>query len=960
MAVTPVKIGGAGSTTSAQTSVVAALTAGASVGDVVVFIAGLGTAKQGTTPTDTKGNTWNLVAQPQSGTAAVCNMWYSVLTTALTTSDTITTTWTGSVARRSWIVLKCSGLTATPLDVSGTANAASATSLSLSTGTATAQADELVIAAYGWDETASTTNAVMSADAGYTVLDQELAGGGGTNQIGCGVEWLETSATGVQTASPTMNETCAGLAGVIATFKVASSAVNMTATDALTSFGGSATATVTVNMTATDALTAFRGSATASVSVNATATDALTHFGGSAVMTSGTFLTATDALTAFRGSASMTLTIPMTATGATAFAGRAVIGNPVLPGWKLEVGWDRGTGLFVIGSSKLGTSPTVPSPTILGGAGVSGSSTKTVAHISVGAGVGSCVVAIFSAHGALSPTCADTKGNTWHVYDSTNINGAEVTVCVSVLTTALTTSDTITLTYTSASSGRSYSVASYGAGMIALPVDAIAATQETGGTTVTARTGKLNQSIEVAIFAVSFYDGGSGDSLTGVTSGWTSRASQSEAFGAGLQNLAWYDHATSSSSAVAVSGTLASGATPPGEAAATVLLTLQPAASPSSGDALGGPYSDPTWSVVDEVQQVQIQRGRQDAVADVQAGELTVTLVDTNGTYNPKNSSSPLSGRLKPRRFGRLSYGWPDGLGGFFSIYLYRGYIREIQGPQSRQSPYSTITFIDVLEELSTLKPVIASTGATTTGGAITAILSAVGYPSTLRSVATGDSVPDFSADGSTDALTLIGSLLAAELGEFFIAADGTATYIDHSGRQTRAGTITSTNLLAPGVSLETVVTQATVTRTDQSGNALGAPQTYQDDDAVRDYNVRVPGNDPLSTPYVSTDDQALSLATRMVALWKDPRSPIWTLQLNMRPDDPTTYQQMLSRDLGDRIAVDDPATGGGGDYTIEGIQHQVDTAALNHVTTWALLERPSGDFVIGTSLVGSLDSLGV
>ena len=221
MAVTPVKIGGAGSTTSAQTSIVAALTAGASVGDLVVFIASIGTAKQGTVPTDTKGNTWHLIAQPQSGVAAVCNMWYSVLTAALTTSDTITTTWTGSVARRAWTVLKCSGLTSTPLDLSGTANAATATSLSLTTGSAISQADELILAAYGWDETALTTNAVMSADTGYTVIDQELAGGGGTNQIGVGVEWQETAAVATVTASPTMNEACAGLAGVIATFLVA-------------------------------------------------------------------------------------------------------------------------------------------------------------------------------------------------------------------------------------------------------------------------------------------------------------------------------------------------------------------------------------------------------------------------------------------------------------------------------------------------------------------------------------------------------------------------------------------------------------------------------------------------------------------------------------------------------------------------------------------------------------------
>src|SRR6185312_10442594 len=183
MAVTPVKIGGAGSTTSAQTSIVAALTVAASVGDLVVFIANIGSGKTGGIPTDTKGNTWNLIAQPTSGTAAGCNVWYSVLTTALTTSDTITTTWTGSVARRAWTVLKCSGLASGPLDLQGV-QTGTGTSISLTTTTSIAQADELVIAALGWDETASTTSSVMSADTGYTLLDQELAGGGGTNQIG--------------------------------------------------------------------------------------------------------------------------------------------------------------------------------------------------------------------------------------------------------------------------------------------------------------------------------------------------------------------------------------------------------------------------------------------------------------------------------------------------------------------------------------------------------------------------------------------------------------------------------------------------------------------------------------------------------------------------------------------------------------------------------------------------------
>lgn len=972
MAVTPVKIGGAGSTTSAQSSITAALTVGASVGDVVVFIANIGSGKLGVTPTDTKSNTWNLLAQPASGTTCDCNVWYSVLTTALTTSDTITTSWTGNVARRSWTVLKVTGLAASPLDVVSSNTAAAATTVSLTTGTL-AQADELVLACLGWDETASTTNSTMNTDTGWTLLDQELAGGGGTNQIGCGVEYQETSATTSVSVSPSMNETCAGIAGVIVAFKVASSAINLTATDALTSFGGSASMTVTIAATATDALTAFRGSATATVAVTATATDALTAFRGSAVMTSGTFLTATDALTAFRGSASATLTVNMTATGATAFGGSAATANAATPGWGFEVGWDDGAGLFIIGQSVLAGSSSAPAPTMLASAGGQSSVGSSVtATLTTGAPTGSLIVAFFTWAAAsakpASTTVTDSKGNTYTVYPNIGVNPSHA-IAVATLTTALAAGDTIVLALQARGGGaasvgaRMYSVASYGTGMALNAVDQLSVGNGTapGDTTITMSTGTLGQAVERALLFISLDEGGGGAFVSGTTvfppSGWLSRDSESST-GLPQKEFQWADIGVTSSAPITASS-VTSGMVN-GVVWAATLITLRVAAASFTGDVLAGPYSDPTWSVVNEVQSVRIQRGRQDSVSDVQAGELDVTIVDTAQTYNPKNSSSPLFGRLKPRRFARLTYGWDLGGGNIETLYLFRGYIREITGPQSRQSPYATLVCIDVLEEMSVLKPVVVSTGPTTTGGAINAILNQIQYPAALRSLAVGDPLPDFSADGSTDALTLIGNLLAAELGEFFIAADGTATYVDHGGQQVRAATISSTNILAPGVSLETVVTQATVTRTAPDGTQLGDPQTYQDAQAVQDYNVRVPSSDPLSTPYVSTDQQALDLATRMVSLWKDPRSPIWTLQLNMRPSDPATYLQMLSRDLGDRVAINDPATGGGGDYTIEGIQHQVDTAALNHVTTWALLERPTGTFIIGTSLIGSLDTLAV
>lgn len=392
----------------------------------------------------------------------------------------------------------------------------------------------------------------------------------------------------------------------------------------------------------------------------------------------------------------------------------------------------------------------------------------------------------------------------------------------------------------------------------------------------------------------------------------------------------------------------------------------------SGGDVLGGPFDPPTWEdVTGEVYAMTIDRGSGDATSQKREGSFALTLIDTTGKYNPRNRSSSLYGILDVNRPCRAYYvldttgmastpaGFTDNGDGTATSYQWNGWVSDIIGPgPPHQSPYATIQGVDMFGRLSIATPTISGTAQSTTGAGIGSVLFAIGWRGDTN-LDTGDAIPGVFADGTQAALDVIGDIIAAEGGVFFIAADGTPTYIDHGGDLTLSATIETSNLIRPGLSLDNVGNIASVTRTDSQGNALGAEQTYQDPTSVNAYGAREVAGSPLSTPYVVSDGQALSLAKRLVVMGKDPRAPIWNLTVQ-KNDDPTLYALMLGLDVGARVSINDSGSGTVGDFTIEGLRHDVSMGATDHAVTWVLRERLSGVFTIGQSVLSGPDVLAV
>lgn len=349
---------------------------------------------------------------------------------------------------------------------------------------------------------------------------------------------------------------------------------------------------------------------------------------------------------------------------------------------------------------------------------------------------------------------------------------------------------------------------------------------------------------------------------------------------------------------------------------------------------------------------ITINRGRANDLTVMSEGTCTINATDENGRYDVNNGSSPIAGKIRPMRPVRVSVTYDS------VVYRrYRGFLRDLtHDPVGRIGGRVTIASGDLFMRMGgdpSAKPVIPSTGATTTGAVIGKVLDAIGlYDPGFRDLDTGDSLADFSADGSLTALQIIEALLVAERGVFFVARDGVAKYVDRHHRYSglSVGTVTNTmRRLSSGSSVDTIINRQRVTKTG------GVEQLAENYASVQLYDRREGG--AIETPYLATDAAAASLASYIVARRKDPRQALWAVDLENR--DHATYVQMLARDLGDVVTIVEAETGSSGDYVIEAIREQIDFARNRHTVTWTVSKAiADAPFLIGVSLLGSDDVL--
>lgn len=350
-------------------------------------------------------------------------------------------------------------------------------------------------------------------------------------------------------------------------------------------------------------------------------------------------------------------------------------------------------------------------------------------------------------------------------------------------------------------------------------------------------------------------------------------------------------------------------------------------------------------------QTITIARGRSDDLATVDMGTCTVRLTDTTGKYSIANTGGPFYGNIRAYRRVRVIFTY---LGTPYT--RFNGFLLDCQSNPDYGTQEATIHAGDIFALLALTKPVVAPMTNTTVKAAITNLLSLVPAASafTFDAPRDGDNLPTFQADGSAAITSLIGDLLLTDRGLFYVRADGTIAYDTRHARfqgaraTSQASISAGMQAIAPGLSAGYQKNRATVTRDG------GTAQTYTDAASVTEMQVYADFN-PITSPYLATEAQALSLATYLVLQRKDPVPTARNLALTWMES--SVRLAMVQRDISDRITATNALTGVTGEYFIEHIEDVITNADNTFTSNWLLSKASTkAPFRIGRSGIGGPD----
>ena len=185
---------------------------------------------------------------------------------------------------------------------------------------------------------------------------------------------------------------------------------------------------------------------------------------------------------------------------------------------------------------------------------------------------------------------------------------------------------------------------------------------------------------------------------------------------------------------------------------------------------------DPIVDLTPNVRNITIERGRNVQSDQYIAGTAIVRVLDPDSYFNPQNTSSPYYGYLVPLRKIRIAATTAT-----TQKFLFSGYTTEYRYtyPQGQETGYVDIYVADAfrLYNLAQVSTVTDSGAGQSTGTRIGKILDQVGFPASMRTIATGQS--SCIADPATlrTSLEAIKNVEFSEQGAFYIDPSGTAVF---------------------------------------------------------------------------------------------------------------------------------------------------------------------------------------
>jgi len=273
----------------------------------------------------------------------------------------------------------------------------------------------------------------------------------------------------------------------------------------------------------------------------------------------------------------------------------------------------------------------------------------------------------------------------------------------------------------------------------------------------------------------------------------------------------------------------------------------------------------PIVDLTPNVRNITINRGRNVQSDQYISGDAVVRVLDPDGAWNPQNVNSPYYPFLVPLRKLRISATTATA-----DAFLFSGYTTEYRYtfPVGQEVGYVDIYCSDAfrLYQLAQVQTVADSGAGQSTGTRIGKILDQIGFPTNMRTIATGQS--SCQADPATlrTSLGALKNVEFSEQGAFYIDGSGTAVF---KSRNQVVSSISGTPIefdqttgipyrnLVYAFDDKLIINQANITRVG------GTAQFAQNATSVAKY---FPHQYSASDLVVDTDASALNIARTYVA----------------------------------------------------------------------------------------------
>jgi hypothetical protein len=360
-----------------------------------------------------------------------------------------------------------------------------------------------------------------------------------------------------------------------------------------------------------------------------------------------------------------------------------------------------------------------------------------------------------------------------------------------------------------------------------------------------------------------------------------------------------------------------------------------------------------TVDVSSLVDSIKTTRGRT-ALSDVfQTGTMSLRIIDQTGAFNPMNPASPYTGLLNPMRKVTITATWNG-----TTYPIFAGYITSFDTTTPKdvgEVVYTTIQAVDGfrLFQNAQITSVASTSAGQTSGTRIAKLLDAVGWPSGMRDIDTGQTTLQADPGTLRTSLGAMQTVTSTEYGSLYMDAFGNLVFQDRALTSSSvAGTPVDFNDNGTGISYNNAVwklddtlvfNKASITRTG------GVAQVASNQASIDKYFLHSYQEQNL---LMETDAEALNNAQAFVASRQE---------TSIRCDQVTLDLYTANYDAGITAALDldffDPITvtttqPGSSSLTktlqVFGVSHDIKPSAWK--TTLTTLEPIIDSFIIGTN----------